>query len=354
MNRNGKVRGETIVDALWRNVDDRAERPAMRRRVNSGWETLTWADYGTFVAELAAGLVEHGIAAGDQVAILSNNRVEWHVADLAIMSIGATTVPIYQTSAAEQVAYVLGHGDVRFCFVEDRSQLAKVLEIRDSVPKLDHVAVLEGGARAADPFVTSFEAVRALGRTRLAREPDLVRDTAARVGPDSLATLVYTSGTTGPPKGAMITHANIMWTLRRATDPFPIGEGERLLSFLPLSHIAERMMSDFFPIASGSETWFARSLATVAEDLPACRPTVSSPCRACGRSSRRRCSRSWPTGRRRRAPSSRDTSRSGSASWPPNTTRGSHPCWRTRRTAPWITSSGRRSATSWVWTRRRS
>jgi long-chain acyl-CoA synthetase len=113
-----------------------------------------------------------------------------------------------------------------------------------------------------------------MGRAQLEREPDLLSSRVAAVRPDHLATLVYTSGTTGLPKGAMITHGNVIWTLRNATHAIQIREGERLISFLPLSHIAERMMSDFLPIGYGGETWFARSLTTVAEDLPDCRPTI--------------------------------------------------------------------------------
>ena len=128
--------------------------------------------------------------------------------------------------------------------------------------------------RIDDPHLLGFEELRAIGAARLQREPDLFDTRASSVSAEQVATLVYTSGTTGPPKGTMITHANIMWTIRSSVSMFHIREGERLLSFLPLSHIAERMMSDFAPIAVGGETWFARSLATVAEDLRDCRPTV--------------------------------------------------------------------------------
>lgn len=125
-----------------------------------------------------------------------------------------------------------------------------------------------------DPFVVGLAELRSMGRAQLEREPDLLASRAAAVRPDQLATLVYTSGTTGLPKGTMITHGNIIWTLGKVTTAIELRERERLISFLPLSHIAERMMSDFLPIGYGGETWFARSLATVAEDLPDCRPTI--------------------------------------------------------------------------------
>ena len=183
-------------------------------------------------------------------------------------------MPLYQTSSPEQVAYVLGHSEARVCFVEDDEQLAKILEVRDSLPKLDKVIVFENHERLDDPFLAGFAELRAIGVARLRRDPGLFEARAGAVEPEQPATIVYTSGTTGPPKGAVISHANIMWTIRSAVSLFGIDGPERFLSFLPLSHVAERMMSDFAPVAIGGETWFARSLATVAEDLRDCRPTV--------------------------------------------------------------------------------
>jgi long-chain acyl-CoA synthetase len=270
-----QVHGETIVAALAQNARRIPDRTAMRWHRDGHWEAMTWCEYRTAVGELLAGLAELGVNEGDFVAILAGNRVEWHLADQAILSTGAVTVPVYQTNSAAQVAYVLGHSEARVCFVDTDDQLAKVLHVRDQLPKLDHVVVFEPSAESLDePFVIALDTLRDTGRVRLQREPQILDERSAAVRPDQLATLVYTSGTTGPPKGTMISHANIMWTLRNSTEPFEIHPGERLLSFLPLSHIAERMMSDFAPVAVGGETWFARSLSTVAEDLKFCRPTV--------------------------------------------------------------------------------
>ena len=270
-----EVRGATIVEALRANGRELAGQAAMSRRVDGGWEVITWADYLKGVTELVGGLAVLGLEPGERAAILSNNRVEWHLADQAILANGSVTVPVYQTSAPDQVAYLLGHSGSRVCFVEDAGQLAKVLQVRDQLPQLTRVVQLDGPLEAeGDPLVMSLEALQTLGRHRLTQEPDLFDERAGAVAPEQLATLVYTSGTTGRPKGTMITHANIIWTLRSSTTPIELRAGERLLSFLPLSHIAERMMSDFLPIAIGGETWFARSLATVPEDLRECRPTV--------------------------------------------------------------------------------
>jgi long-chain acyl-CoA synthetase len=269
-----RIDGDTIVDAFRENLRRRPDRPALRRHTNRGWEMLTWADYGTAVSQVTAGLAELGIGPGDHVGIFSNNRLEWHVADLASLSDGCVTVPLYQTSAPEQVAYILGHADAVVCFVENEDLLGRILAVRDRLPKLERIVVFDDVGRIDDRHILGFEELRAVGAARLQREPDLFDTRATSVSAEDVATLVYTSGTTGPPKGTMITHANIMWTIRSSVSMFQIREGERLLSFLPLSHIAERMMSDFAPIAVGGETWFARSLATVAEDLRDCHPTV--------------------------------------------------------------------------------
>lgn len=270
-----RIESNTIVEALRRNVRRIPERAALRSRVARGWETMSYADYGRAVAEVTAGLAELGIEAGQHVGIFSNNRAEWHLADFGTLANGSVSVPVYQTSSPEQVAHILGDGEAVVCFVEDHDLAARIIEVKDELPKLDRLVVFDNDERIDDPFTLGFSQLRAIGAARLEREPNLFETRADTVRPESLATLVYTSGTTGPPKGAMVTHANIMWTLKSSVSLLRIrGDGERLLSFLPLSHIAERMISDFASAAVGAETWFARSLSTVAEDLHDCRPTV--------------------------------------------------------------------------------
>ena len=161
----------------------------------------------------AGGLAELGVDPGQRVAILSANRVEWHLADLGTLLNGSVTVPIYPTSSPAQVAYILGHAEVAVCFVDTHAQLGKVLEVRDELPALERVVLGDGARRAGDSFVIGFEELRAVGADRLGRDPGRGR-TVRPVQPEDVATIVYTSGTSGPPKGAMISHANIMWTLR--------------------------------------------------------------------------------------------------------------------------------------------
>lgn len=268
------VNGETILEALEINAQMSPSGPAMRHRTETGWQTITWADYAAGVRQISAGLTELGIGPSEHVGILSANRPEWHLADLGALAGGRITVPMYLTSSPAQIAYILNHAEVRLCFVDTHEQLGKLLQIRDQVPKLDRIVLFDRSRRVDDVFISGLDELRALGSTRLAREPSVYDAGTAAVTPDTIATIVYTSGTTGPPKGAVISHGNLMWVLQNTLPAFDIERGERLISFLPLSHIAERMVSEFLPIGIGGETWFARSLATVVEDLPACRPTL--------------------------------------------------------------------------------
>ena len=263
-----------ILDVLVQRTTD-SDRVALRSRDDDdAWRTTTWAEYGQAIADVAAGLLALGIEAGDRVAVLSWNRPEWQEADLGILSIGAISVPVYPTSASPQVGYVLAHSASRVCFVEDLEQLGRVLEQREELTELAHVVVFDADIALNDPTLLSFAKLRALGRQALDSDPALVSRAREAVSLDDVATIVYTSGTTGPPKGAVLTHANIMATLRSVTTIVPLSPDDRFLSFLPLSHITERAVSHLGLLAAGGETWFARSMSTVATDLPDCRPTI--------------------------------------------------------------------------------
>jgi len=264
-----------LVDIFWDRVDRAPMRTAMRHRVKGEWTAVSWGDYGRAVEEVAAGLVALGIESGDRVALLASNQPRWHEADVAILASGSTSVPAYPTSASTQVAHIVGHSGARICFVGDQDQLAKVLLRRHSLPALEHVIMFDTPPDGLDDdFLLSFDDLQQIGRDRLSEEPDLVRHRSADITPDAIATIVYTSGTTGPPKGVMLSYANLAATIGSTIEVVKIGPDDRFLSFLPLSHIAERTVSHFGQIVSGGETWFADGLATVPTDLRECRPTV--------------------------------------------------------------------------------
>jgi long-chain acyl-CoA synthetase len=253
---------QTIVGSFWNNVDRYPERNALRHREGSTWISTTWADYGAAVGAVAHGLRLLGVGRGDRVAIVSDNRIEWHIADLAVMSIGAISVPIYQTSSPPQLRHALDDSGSCVVFVDTADQLAKIGTICASLPGLRHVIAIEPVEVSG---VLSWQEVLGVGNDSETRDESRL---------DDIATIVYTSGTTGTAKGAALTHRNIAFTVASVMSVVELNGGDRFLSFLPLSHIAERAVSHFGQIAGGGETWFARGTATVAEDLQACRPTV--------------------------------------------------------------------------------
>lgn len=268
------MRAATIVDLFREAARARPAADALRFNDGTAWQTIPWRDYERAVAEAAVGLRAWGLGAGDRIAILSSNRPDWHIADMAAMSAGLVSTPVYATSSSSQIAYVLANAGARMCFVDDGQQLAKVLLRRADLPQLERVIVLGELEGADDGFVQRLADLRHDGAAGLATDPASYDALVDAVQPTDLATIVYTSGTTGPPKGAMISHANVMATLRSLMSLIDLRPSDRFLSFLPLSHITERSVSHFGQIASGGTTWFARSLGTVPEDLRACRPTI--------------------------------------------------------------------------------
>ena len=267
--------GDTLTKRFHDQVEAMGNRPAMHHRAGDAWHTITWVDYGRAVREVAMGLVALGLEPGDAVCILSSNRPEWHVADMAGMGAGARTVPVYQTNSPEQVAYIVDHSEAKVIFVDGEEQLHKVEKVRPELPSLSHAIVFGDFPDSADGFVISLRTLKDRGRSLDAETPGLYDERWQHASPDDVATVVYTSGTTGNPKGAMLTHANVIWTAHALLQVFeePPGTGRRL-SYLPLSHIAERMTSDFTQLYNGTEVWFAESIDTLLRDLVECKPTV--------------------------------------------------------------------------------
>src|SRR5690554_1549638 len=235
------------------------------------WTGISWREYSARVDGLAREMIELGHEPGDRVAILCENRPEWLIADLAIQTAGGATVGVYTTSSPEQLAYHVNHSGAVGLVLEDAEQLEKWLNTRHLCPSVRWVLVVE----PEDVEGTlAWEDVVARGRQRYAEDPGPVDERLAAIGPDDTALFIYTSGTTGDPKGAMLTHANLLWAIDSLSDAVPMNEKDELLSFLPLSHIVERLISVTAPLKFGYKVSFTENLDTVLTNLQEIRPTV--------------------------------------------------------------------------------
>lgn len=268
-------RVRTFPEFYFKQVEAQGDRIALRRKEFGIWNRITWNQYGEMVRETAAGLLAIGISPGERVAILGDNRPEWLICHLASMTIGCATCGIYSTSAPDQVAYVVGHSESAVLFVENEEQVDKVLEILDKL-KLKQVIVWDpkGLWGFSHPQITYFDDFLLKGRAYLRQNPECVSDRMNDIDPDDTAMIIYTSGTTGPPKGAMITHANILSITESFTTFNPFFPDDEMLSYLPLAHIYENLISLFQAVWSGGTVNFVESLDTLAQNLREVSPTV--------------------------------------------------------------------------------
>src|SRR4030095_1407362 len=200
---------DTLARMFWDRVEQSGDRPAQQFKHGADWKTITWREVGDIVREVALGLIALGRQKGETVALLSASRAEGVQADFAIFSAGCVTVPVYPTYPPELIAYVVNDSGAKTIIVEDPAQLAKVLQARDKMPTLEQIVVMAGYEAPQPPkIVMTWESLRRLGRENLAAHKSTLAERVATTRPTDLATIVYTSGTTGPPKGVMQTHGN--------------------------------------------------------------------------------------------------------------------------------------------------
>ena len=271
------VHGQDTLPRLFRHVvRERGDRVAMREKQLGIWRGISWREYGERAKRVGLGLVALGLRPRDVVAIISDNRPEWLYTDLGVMSVAAIPNGIYTTDSARQVEYIVNDSGARFFFAENEEQLDKILAVRDRCPQLVKIFVyeMEGLHAFRDEQVMPFDALLELGARHEREHPDAFERLVEIPQPDDLAILVYTSGTTGPPKGAMLSHRNILFQLAYADFITPLREGDQQLSFLPLCHIAERTFTVFNPLYTGSTVNFAESIDTVPDNIREVAPAL--------------------------------------------------------------------------------
>ena len=268
--------GDTVPTVFWRGVVGRAGAVALRQKEFGVWQSLTWTEFGAIAREVGMGLISLGFEPGECASVLSNTNREWLYADLGILGAGGVSNGIYPTDAPAQVEYLCVDSSTVFLFVEDDEQLDKALEVRAQLPKLRKIIVfdMDGLRDFSDPQVISLDALRAAGRAFDAAHPGLWEQRLASRQASDLAVLIYTSGTTGKPKGAMLSHANLVAAMRLYSDAYAQSPDDERMCFLPLCHVAERVVGVYTSFLTGTRLNFVENPETVPENVREIAPTV--------------------------------------------------------------------------------
>lgn len=248
----------------------RPAAPAAHTRKDGAWQTLSWREYSGLARRVARALIALGFAPGQATCILGYNRVEWVTFAIGTMAAGGAPAGIYTTCSPPEVQYIVHHAEASVVLVEDATQFAKLAAERERLPLLRHVVLMQG-ARVDDPLALTWEEFLARGE---ATSEAAVDDRVREIHEDATATYIYTSGTTGPPKAVMLSHHNVLWTADTMATLMHFTPDDSMLSYLPLSHIAEQLLSMFGPVVLGNQVYFAEALEKVPDNLKEVQPTI--------------------------------------------------------------------------------
>ena len=247
-------------------------RPVFLAKRDGRYQPVSWIEARAQIEEIALGLIDLGLQPGDRVAILSGNRPEWAIADLAVLSAGGVTVPIYATLTAPEIEHLLRDSGAHILFVSDPELMGKVLHLQK--PLELKIILFDAPYRVSGPRVWWLGELLGLGRTASAEQRKALTLRLEEGNAQGLASIIYTSGTTGAPKGVQLTHDNFLSNCRAVKEVLPIGEQDLLLSFLPLSHVFERMAGYYFVLSVGGTIAYAENMESVPKNLLEVRPTV--------------------------------------------------------------------------------
>ena len=274
--RRTELPGDTVAQKFWNAVRMRGDTTALRQKQLGIWKEVSWNEFGKHARRIAMGLAAHGFQPGDTASILANTRREWSYADYGILCAGGVSSGIYPTDAAEQVEFLTSDSGSSFIFVEDDEQLDKVLQVRDRLPMLRKIVVfdMEGLGSLHDEQVISLEALEKAGEAFDALHPGEFDGRLASRRIEDLAILVYTSGTTGRPKGAMISNRNLKTVMEFFPPEISQTDADDKMAFLPLCHIAERLFGQFLSLETGSRLNYVENPETVAENVREISPTI--------------------------------------------------------------------------------
>jgi len=258
---------------LMSQVERYGDKAVIYYKTSGRWNPVSWNELSARISEVALGLISLGVNAGQAVGIVSDNRPEWLYTDLGIIGAGCVTTAAYPTTPARDVAYIIGHAECPVAFAENKIHLKKILDELPNLPNLRKIVVYDMEGVAASGNLISFADLLALGASADAGARAEWEKRKSELSPEHYVTFIYTSGTTGPPKGAMLTHANVLFICKAHTDINYVGPEERSLSFLPLAHALERVIT-CISLAAGGEIYMAESIAKLRENLVEARPTI--------------------------------------------------------------------------------
>jgi long-chain acyl-CoA synthetase len=268
--------GTTLPRLLCRNASEHAGRPAIREKTRGIWQSWSWARYWREVRDFALGLAAHGFRRGDKLSVIGDNRPRLYAAQLAAQSLGGCSVPVYQDSIAAELAYVLDHAEVSVILAEDQEQIDKILSLKHQLPHLRLLVYDDprGLRHYAEPLLKSFDAVGAAGREFGAAHPLYVEAEIDKGAPEDLALLSYTSGTTGHPKGVMLSHANLLCAAAAFATAEDVRPGDNMLCYLPMAWIGDSLLSLVLHLLVGFTANCPERPDTVQRDLRELGPTI--------------------------------------------------------------------------------
>ncbi len=266
---------KTIGEMIFNRVGTYSDFPVLRFKKDGSWHDISWTEFGERIENFANGLLSLGIKPGEKVAILSENRPEWAISDIGIISIQGVVVPIYHTNRAKQIEYVIDHSESRILIVSQQNMLNEVLQVRENLGNLEQIFLMDWEeGENADKGVRPFGELLKLGAEYKSEHPEELQKLIDSSNEDDIVSYVYTSGTTGNPKGVMLSHKNFLANVKDATQVVDLYPHEVALSFLPLSHVLERMAGYYLILYKGGIIAYAEGVNEVAKNLPEVKPDV--------------------------------------------------------------------------------
>jgi len=254
-----------LADFYYHQLNNNPKKDAFTQKEKGTWVTLSMGEFIQKAKQISKGLLKQGVQKGDRIAIIANNRTEWHLVDLAVQQIGVVNVPIYPNITEEDYTYILNDCGAKIVFVSDTAILRKILNIQSKVPSIEQVFIFNEGSEQThySTLIQEF----------LPADEEVIKNLMNQINEDDLATLIYTSGTTGNPKGVMLSHKNLVSNVLASEDRLPLEEDQRALSFLPLCHVFERML-DYLYIYKSISIYYAEAIETISDDLKDVKPHI--------------------------------------------------------------------------------